>query len=120
MEDLKIGEIEYRFMCIIWDNEPLASGELVRRAEHELGWKKSTTYTTIKKLEQKQLIQNVNSEVTSVVPREKIQVYRSEKFVENTFNGSLPKFLVSFLGGKTLSAEEAENLKNIIDSFEEK
>ncbi len=120
MEDLKIGEIEYRFMCIIWDNEPLNSGELVHKAEEELGWKKSTTYTTLKKLSQKQLIQNVDSTVTSLVPREKMQVYRSEKFVENTFGGSLPGFLVSFLGGKKLSAKEAENLKKIIDSFEEK
>lgn len=120
MEDLKIGEIEYRFMCIIWDNEPLGSGELVHMAEKELGRKKSTTYTTLKKLSQKQLIQNVDSMVTSLVPREKMQVYRSEKFVENTFDGSLPGFLVSFLGGKKLSAKEAENLKKIIDSCEEK
>ena len=115
MENLKLCESDYRFMTVIWDNEPVASGQLVELCRQQLGWKKATTYTTLKKLSEKGFAQNVDTIVTSLVPREDVQAYASEHFVEHTFRGSLPQFLVSFLGGKTISEEEAAELKRLID-----
>lgn len=119
MKNLKIGEIEYRFMCIIWDNEPLGSTELVHLCAERLGWKKSTVYSTLKKLSEKGIVQNINSQVKSLVTKEEFQTYRSEEFMENTFSGSLPCFLTAFLGGKKISAKEAEALKQMIDLYKE-
>ena len=119
MGDLKIGEIEYRFMSIIWENEPLSSRDLVELCADKLGWKKSTTYTTLKKLSQKGLLQNTDSQVSSLISQEELQAYRSEQFIENTFSGSLPCFLTAFLGGRKISQKEADNLKKLIDSYKE-
>ena len=119
MENLKLCESDYRFMTVIWDNEPGASGQLVELCRQQLGWKKATTYTTLKKLSEKGFSQNVDTIVTSLVPREDVQAYASEHFVEHTFRGSLPQFLVSFLGGKTISEEEAKELKRLIDQHRE-
>ena len=119
MENLKLCESDYRFMTVIWDNEPVASGQLVEMCRQQLGWKKATTYTTLKKLSEKGFAQNVDTIVTSLVPREDVQAYASEHFVEHTFRGSLPQFLVSFLGEKTISEEEAEELKRLIDQHRE-
>ena len=119
MENLKLCESDYRFMTVIWDNEPVDSGQLVELCRQQLGWKKATTYTTLKKLSEKGFAQNVDTIVTSLVPREDVQAYASEHFVEHTFRGSLPQFLVSFLGEKTISEEEAEELKRLIDQHRE-
>ena len=119
MKNLKLCESDYRFMTVIWDNEPVASGHLVELCRQQLGWKKATTYTTLKKLSEKGFAQNVDTIVTSLVPREDVQAYASEHFVEHTFRGSLPQFLVSFLGEKTISEEEAEELKRLIDQHRE-
>lgn len=119
MEELKLCESDYRFMLVIWDNEPLASRELVDLCAAKLGWKKSTTYTTLKKLCEKGFAQNNNTIVTSLAPREKVQAYESERFVERAFEGSLPQFLVSFLGNKTISEQEATELKRLIDAHKE-
>lgn len=118
-ENLKLCESDYRFMTVVWDNEPVASGQLVQLCQEKLGWKKATTYTTLKKLSEKGFAQNVDTVVTSLVPREDVQAYASEHFVEHTFRGSLPQFLVSFLGDKTISAEEAAELKRLIDEHKE-
>lgn len=115
MESLKLCESDYRFMCVIWDNEPLASGKLVELCASELGWKKSTTYTTLKKLCEKGFAKNENTVVTSLVNKEDVVAYASDHFVKQTFGGSLPQFLVAFLGGKKISEEEAEELKKLID-----
>ena len=119
MKDLKIGEIEYRFMNIIWDNEPLSSRDLVDLCSEKLGWKKSTTYSTLKKLSEKRLLTNINSQVTSLITKEELQSYRSEKFMENTFSGSLPCFLAAFLNGRKISKKEADSLQKLIDSHRE-
>ncbi len=119
MKNLKIGEIEYRFMSIIWENEPLSSRALVDLCLERLGWKKSTTYSTLKKLSEKGLVQNINSQVSSLITQEELQSYRSEEFMENTFSGSLPSFLTAFLGGRKISEKEADNLKKLIDSYKE-
>ena len=118
-ENLKLCESDYRFMTVVWDNEPVASGQLVQLCREQLGWKKATTYTTLKKLSEKGFAQNVDTIVTSLVPREDVQAYASEHFVEHTFRGSLPQFLVSFLGDKTISEEEAAELKRLIDAHKE-
>ena len=115
MESLKLCESDYRFMCVIWDNEPLASGKLVELCASGLGWKKSTTYTTLKKLCEKGFAKNENTVVTAVVKKEDVVAYASDHFVKQTFGGSLPQFLVAFLGGRKISEEEAEELKKIID-----
>ena len=119
MDNLKLCESDYRFMSVIWENEPLPSGRLVELCTEKLGWKKATTYTTLKKLSEKGFAQNVDTIVSSLVPREQVQAYASEHFVEHTFAGSLPKFLVSFLGNKKIYEEEAAALKRLIDQHKE-
>ena len=119
MDELRLCESDYRFMNLIWENEPLASGALVSLCTKELGWKKSTTYTVLKKLCEKGFAQNENTIVTSVIPRDRVRAFESERFVERTFGGSLPGFLASFLGGKTISEKEAAELKKLIDMHKE-
>lgn len=119
MDHLKLCESDYRFMTVIWDHEPLPSGYLVELCAQKLGWKKPTTYTTLKKLCEKGFAQNQDTIVTSLIPRERVQAYASEHFVKHTFEGSLPGFLASFLGGKTISEQEAETLKRLIDQHKE-
>lgn len=119
MKNLKLCESDYRFMSVIWDNEPVASGKLVDLCRERLDWKKPTTYTTLRKMCEKGFAQNNDTIVTSLIPRENVQAFASEHFVEHTFEGSLPKFLVSFFGDKKLSQKEAEELKNLIDDHKE-
>ncbi|HPD00627.1 MAG TPA: BlaI/MecI/CopY family transcriptional regulator [Acetivibrio sp.] len=119
MGDLKLCESDYRFMQVVWENEPVASGKLVTLCAGKLGWKKSTTYTVLRKMCEKGFLKNEDTIVTSVIPMEKVQAYESEYFVERTFDGSLPKFLASFLGGKTLSEKDVEEIKRLIDAHKE-
>lgn len=115
MENMRLYDGEARFMDIIWNNEPVPSGELVKLSLEKLGWKKSTTYTMIKRLSEKGFVRNENSVVTALVKRDAVQAAESKYVVDQTFAGSLPSFLVSFFGGKTISKEEAEELKRMID-----
>lgn len=115
MEYIKLCDSDYRFMQVVWEHAPVNSGELVKLCNDILGWKKSTTYTAIKKLSEKGYIQNHNAVVSVLVPKEHVQAKESENFVERTFGGSLPQFLTAFLGGKKISAEEAEKIKGLID-----
>ena len=117
--ELKLCESDFRFMCIVWENEPISSRELVEACFSQLGWKKSTTYTVLKKLSLKGFAKNENSVITSLIPKEQVQRYASNHIVESSFNGSLPGFLVSFFGGKTISEEEANELKRLIDEYKE-
>lgn len=119
MDELKLCESDYRFMNIIWENEPLSSGKLVTLCLEELGWKKSTTYTMLKRLCERGFAKNESGAVTSLIPRDEVRAFESERVVERTFDGSLPGFLASFLGGKTISAEEAAELKQLIDAHRE-
>lgn len=116
---LKLCESDYRFMCVIWDYAPMTSRELVDRCAERLGWKKSTTYTTLKKLCDKGFAENSDTVVRALIPRERVQAYASAHFVEQTFDGSLPGFLAAFLGGRTITIEEAETLKQLIDQHRE-
>ena len=115
MEKYKLFDAEYKFVSIIWDNEPINSTELVKLCADKFGWKKSTTYTVLKKLCERGILQNVDATVTSLVKREDVQRYESRAVLEKTFDGSLPKFLTAFLSGRKLSKREAEELKRIIE-----
>lgn len=120
MENLKLCESDYRFMLVVWENEPVPSGRLVTLCSDKLGWKKPTTYTVLRKMCEKGLLKNEDTIVTSIVPKKKVQAYESGHFVERAFDGSLPQFLVSFLGGKTISEKEADELKRLIDAHKER
>lgn len=115
MSELKLGAIESRFADIIWNNEPLTSTELVKLAEGELNWKKSTTYTVLKRLCERGIFQNQTGTVTSRISKEEFYAVQSEKFVEDTFSGSLPAFLAAFTTRKKLSEAEIDQLQKLID-----
>lgn len=119
MEEIRLGAVESRFADIIWENEPLSSGELVKLCEKELTWKKSTTYTVLKKLCERGIFQNENGTVTSLVSKEELNSRQSEKFVEENFKGSLPAFIAAFTKRKALSKKDMEEIKKMLDSFEE-
>jgi len=115
MDELKLCESDYRFMNVIWENEPLPSRELVELCARELGWKKSTTYTTLKKLCEKGFAKNEDTVVSALIPRDRVRAYESERFLERTFGGSLPAFLTAFTSRNKLSEEEIEQLQKLID-----
>ena len=110
-----MGAIESRFADMIWENEPVPSPELVKLAEQELSWKKSTTYTVLKRLCERGIFQNRGGVVTSLISRQDFYAVQSEKFVEETFSGSLPAFLAAFTTRKKLSEEEIAELQALID-----
>ncbi len=115
LEAYKLYDAEYKFACLVWDNEPMKSTELVKLSQAKLGWKKSTTYTVLRKLCERGILRNENATVTAIVKKADAQKYESQTVVEKTFNGSLPQFLTAFLGGKKLTEQEAEELKRIIE-----
>lgn len=119
MDELKLGVVESKFADIIWANEPLHSRELVKLCESELHWKKPTTYTVLRKLCERGIFQNVDGMVSSKISRKDFYAMQSEKFVEETFEGSLPAFLAAFTTRKTLTAEEIAQIRSLIDTFEE-
>lgn len=111
----KLFDAEYKFMSIIWEHEPINSTELVKLSNEQLGWKKSTTYTVLRKLKNRQILKNEDAVVTSIIKQNEIAKFESEQLLNKTFNSSLPKFLTAFLGDKKLTEKEAEELKRIID-----
>lgn len=113
----KMGALEARFADIIWENEPIPSGRLVKMALDELCWKSSTSYTVLKRLCERGIFQNQNGTVTSLLSKEEFYARQSEEFVDETFDGSLPTFLAAFGSHKKLSNEEITELKAIIDGF---
>lgn len=115
MSNYILCDSDYRLLELIWANAPVPSGQLVKLCQVRLGWKKSTTYTQLKRLCDKGLIQNESALVTPLVSQDQVQRQESSYFVERTFHGSLPGFVAAFLGGKTLSEQEAEELKALID-----
>lgn len=115
-KEYKLAEGEARFAKMIWQSEPIASPELVKRCEKEFGWKKSTTYTVLKKLCDRGIFRNENAVVTSLLTEEAFYGYKSRKFVEDSFGGSIPRFLTAFLGGKKMTKQQAEEIKKLIDA----
>ena len=119
MEQYHLCDSGYRFMQVVWAAAPVASGRLVELCREQLGWKKSTTYTVLKKLCGRGLLRNENSTVTVLVPREAVTAEAAGEFVDKAFGGSLPGFLAAFMSGRRLSAQEAEELKRLIDAHKE-
>ena len=117
MPDHHLGEIEARFAEIIWENEPLSSRRLAELALEKVKWKRTTTYTVLKRLCDKGLFQNQGGTVTALVSREEFYARQSERFVEDTFQGSLPAFLAAFGSRKKLSDSEIDQLQKIIDGM---
>ena len=115
MDESRLGAVEARFADIIWQNAPIGSGELVKLCGEELGWKKSTTYTVLRKLCQRGILRNDDATVVAVAKREQVQKFESQQVVERSFGGSLPAFVNAFLSEKKLSREEAEELKKLIE-----
>ena len=113
MAEYKLGEIETIFADIIWDNEPITSRRLTELAEERLNWKRTTTYTILKRLCDRELFQNEGGTVTSLVSREEFYAMQSERFVEETFSGSLPSFLAAFTKRRSLSAAEIEEIRRM-------
>ena len=117
MQEYKLAEGEARFAKLIWEREPITSPELVRLCEKEFAWKKSTTYTVLKKLCDRGIFQNENAVVTSLISEEEFNSYKSRKFVEDSFGGSIPRFLTAFMGGRKLTKKQAEEIKKLIDEY---
>lgn len=115
----KIFESEYRFLCILWEQEPATSSELVKRCNQEFGWKKSTTYTVIKKLANKGIIKSANTIVESLVTKEEVDRQASDELLERTCQGNVPSFLAAFLKDRKLSRQEAERIKKMIEDASE-
>lgn len=119
MADLTLGEVQAAFAELIWRHEPIGSGELVKICEKELRWKKPTTYTVLRKLCEKGLFRNEDGVVTSVLSREEFCASKSQQFVEETFDGSLPAFIAAFISHKRLSPEDAAEIHRMIDTIRE-
>lgn len=115
MQELSLGEIESRFADMIWENEPVKTSDLLKLCADAFGWKRSTTYTVLKRLENKGLFENQNGTVVSLLTRDDFYSKQSEQYVEQSFGGSLPAFLAAFTSGKKLSDKEIAELKQIIE-----
>lgn len=117
MLDIELGAVQERFADLVWENEPVPSGDLVKICERELSWKKPTTYTVLRKLCEKGLLQNVDGIVTSRISREDFYSAKSEQIVDDSYRGSLPAFVAAFVSKKGLTAEEAEEIQRMIDAY---
>lgn len=119
MEDIELGAVQERFADLIWAHEPIESGALVKLCARQWGWKKSTTYTVLKKLCEKGLFINDGGTVRASMARETFYARRSQQIVSTSFHGSLPAFFAAFLQGRTLSAQEAAQIQAMIDEYRE-
>ena len=119
-KEIKLSNADYRLLSVIWDTEPIASPELCKYAEEKLGWKRTTTYTVLKRLCDKNLLKNENTIVSSLKSREEIQRAESRQVLQRSFNDSLPQFISAFLDGGKISQTEADKIKQIIDAYRER
>lgn len=119
MTEIQLGVVENRFADIIWQNAPMSSSELVKQAGQVLGWKKSTTYTVLKRLCEKGIFENVGGTVTVKMTKEAFHTLQSQRFVQETFQGSLPAFLAAFTSGKRLTEQEVAQLRKLVEQHEE-
>lgn len=117
MDTPKVFESEYRFCLLLWDNEPIKSGDLAKLCAKKLDWKKSTTYTVIKRLTERGVIRSENSVVTSLVSKEEVQCAESRDFIDRTFGGSLPGFIAAFTSKQQLLPAEIAEIRRMIDSY---
>lgn len=117
MDETRLGAVEARFADLIWERAPIPSGELVKVCQEALGWKKSTTYTMLRRLCQRGLFENRESVVRTLVTREEFYARQSQRFVEETFQGSLPAFLAAFTSRKELKESEVAELEKLIERY---
>lgn len=115
----KLGAVESRFADIVWANEPLKTSELVKICAQELDWKRTTTYTVLKRLGDRGLFENNSGVVSAKITRDEFYLMQGESFVEEAYNGSLPAFLAAFTSNKKLSEEDVAEIKRLIDSYGE-
>ena len=115
METPKIFESEYRFCMIVWENEPVNSTELVKKAKEILGWSKATTYTVIRRLSERGVLKNENAVVTSLISKDEAQVSEIDELMEKKFEGSIPAFLAAFARSRRLSDKEISEIRRIIE-----
>ena len=118
MDDMKLGYVESRFADIIWKQEPLTSGQLVKLCRQELEWKKSTTYTVLKKLCERGIFQNQEGTVTPLISRQAFYARQSQRFVEENFDGSLPSFIAAFASGGRLTNQDLADIRRMLDEFD--
>ena len=114
----ELGEVQKQFAEIVWEKEPVGSGELVKICDKKFGWKKSTTYTVLKKLCEKGIFQNIGGMVTSIISKTEFYAATSEQFVEETFGGSLPAFIAAFASSKQLTKEEIKEIRALMDKLD--
>ena len=119
MEPYKLGEMEQRFADMIWEQAPIASGALAKLCEEAFGWKRTTSYTMLKRLCDRRIFANQEGTVTVLMSKEEFQAAQGEQFLNENFNGSLPQFLLAFSKRKKLSGQEVEELKKLIEEYEE-
>ena len=117
MEELRLGAVESKFADIIWNKEPIPSGELVKLCNQKLEWKKSTTYTMLKRLCERGIFKNENGVVSSILTKEEFGAAQSERIIEDTFDGSLPAFIAAFASRKKLSAKDVEEIQKMINEI---
>lgn len=119
MKRYELGDVEAKFADLVWGHAPVSSGELVKLCEKELNWKKPTTYTVLRKLCQRGIFENKDAVVSARISRDEFYARQSRSYVKERFDGSLPRFLTAFMGGKKLTPQEAEELKRLIDQSRE-
>ncbi|MBR2620885.1 MAG: BlaI/MecI/CopY family transcriptional regulator [Clostridia bacterium] len=117
MEEMRLGMVEAHFADIVWENAPMTTKELVALCERELNWKRTTTYTVLKKLCERGIFATENSMVSAIVSREDFYAIQSEKFVEDTYAGSLPAFIAAFATRRRPSEQELQEIRRLLDEF---
>ncbi len=120
MKNIELAAVQERFADVVWENEPIASGDLVKVCEKELNWKKPTTYTVLRKLCEKGLLQNVDGIVSSLVSREEFYSAKSEHIIEDSYKGSLPAFIAAFTSRRELTGDEVDEIQRMIDEYRKK
>ncbi|MBE6891575.1 MAG: BlaI/MecI/CopY family transcriptional regulator [Ruminococcaceae bacterium] len=119
MEEIRLGAVEEKFADLIWQYEPIPSGELVKLCAEKLNWKKSTTYTVLRKLCDRGIFINEGGIVKKVITKDEFNSIQSEQFVDTAFKGSLPAFLAAFTKRKSLSEDEISEIQRLINSMKE-
>lgn len=120
MKDTKLGVIESRFADLIWENEPITTTQLIKLCEQEFDWKRTTTYTVLKRLSNRGIFSNNDGVVTSLISHDEFYAYQSKNYVKDSFGGSLPAFLSAFTSGVKLTQSEVDEIQKMIDSYKEK
>lgn len=119
MEQYKLGEMEQRFADILWANEPISSRALTKICEKEFKWKRTTTYTMLKRLCERKIFENKNGTVTALMSKNEFGAAQGEQFLSDSFSGSLPQFLAAFARRKKLNSKEIEEIQRLIDEYKE-